>query len=405
MNKKLNFDCIVIGGGLSGLTATLALSKIGLSVAIIDKTSLKRLKKNEGDQRTTAVSASGKRIFEALDVWDKLQKDAEPILDIVVAEKGRSAHLIFDHQAVGTEPMGHIVKNMHLKNSLVSNIRNQKNIHLVPGKCLNNFFPQTDAVTINLDDGTTYSTALLVAADGRNSKGRGIAKIKSTNIDYHQSSIVFTVNHENPHQGVAYEQFTTGGPIASLPMKGNQSSLVWSEDVEVVRSLMQLDDEDFAAAASYRLNDCLGKMTVSGQRKVFPLRLNYADSIIADRFAMVGDAAHGLHPIAGQGFNLGLRDIANLTEEISKAKRLGLDIGSFETLRSYQATRRLDNLSLVAATDGLNRIFSNNNKIIRSIRSNGLDVINRIDPLKKLFMELAMGEVGGLPILLKGKLP
>ena len=136
-----------------------------------------------------------------------------------------------------------------------------------------------------------------------------------------------------------------------------------------------------------------------------PLKLNYADTIIADRFAMVGDAAHGLHPIAGQGFNLGLRDIANLTEEISNARRLGLDIGSFETLRSYQATRRLDNFSLVAATDGLNRIFSNNNKVVRSIRSNGLDVINTIDPLKNLFMELAMGEVGSLPVLLKGKLP
>ncbi len=405
MNKKLSFDCIVIGGGLSGLTATLALSKIGLSVAIIDKTSLKMVKKNEGDQRTTAVSASGKKIFEALDVWDSLKEDAEPILDIVVSEKGKRGHLNFDHQTVGTEPMGHILDNIQLKNSLISSISSQKNIQLFPFKSLNNFFPDTGAVTVDLNDGTSYEAALLVAADGRNSAGRRIAKIKDTNINYNQSSIVFTVSHEKPHKGTAYEQFTTGGPIAFLPMRGNQSSVVWSEDTEVVKSLIQLDDKDFAAAASYRLNDCLGEMAIIGQRKIFPLKLNYADTIIADRFAMVGDAAHGLHPIAGQGFNLGLRDIANLTEEISKARRLGLDIGSFEILRSYQATRRLDNFSLVAATDGLNRIFSNSNKIVRSIRSNGLDVINTIDPLKNLFMELAMGEVGSLPVLLKGKLP
>ena len=245
----------------------------------------------------------------------------------------------------------------------------------------------------------------MVAADGRNSDGRRIAKIKSTNIDYNQSSIVFTVGHEKPHRGTAYEQFTTGGPIASLPMRWNKSSVVWSEDTEVVESLMQLDDKDFAAAASYRLNDCLGKMTIIGQRKVFPLKLNYADTIIANRFAMVGDAAHGLHPIAGQGFNLGLRDIANLTEEISNARRLGLDIGSFETLRSYQAARRFDNFSLVAATDGLNRLFTDNNKIVRFIRSSGLDAINTMNPIKNLFMRLAMGEVGSLPHLLKGQLP
>ena len=405
MSKKLSFDCIVIGGGLSGLTTTLALSKIGLSVAIIDKTSLKIVKKNEGDQRTTAVSASGKKVFEALDVWDSLKKGAEPILDIVVSEKGKKGHLNFDHQTVGTEPMGHILNNIELKNSLISSIRSQKNIQLFPFKSLNNFFPETGAATIHLNDGSSYEAALLVAADGRNSDGRRIAKIKSTNIDYNQSSIVFTVGHEKPHRGTAYEQFTTGGPIASLPMRGNKSSVVWSEDTEVVESLMQLDDKDFAAAASYRLNDCLGKMTIIGQRKVFPLKLNYADTIIANRFAMVGDAAHGLHPIAGQGFNLGLRDIANLTEEISNARRLGLDIGSFETLRSYQAARRFDNFSLVAATDGLNRLFTDNNKIVGFIRSSGLDAINTMNPIKNLFMRLAMGEVGSLPHLLKGQLP
>lgn len=405
MSKKLSFDCIVIGGGLSGLTTTLALSKIGLSVAIIDKTSLKMAKKNEGDQRTTAVSASGKKVFEALDVWDSLKKGAEPILDIVVSEKGKKGHLNFDHQTVGTEPMGHILNNIELKNSLISSIRSQKNIQLFPFKSLNNFFPETGAVTIDLNDGSSYEAPLLVAADGRNSDGRRIAKIKSTNIDYNQSSIVFTVGHEKPHRGTAYEQFTTGGPIASLPMRGNKSSVVWSEDTEVVESLMQLDDKDFAAAASYRLNDCLGKMTIIGQRKVFPLKLNYADTIIANRFAMVGDAAHGLHPIAGQGFNLGLRDIANLTEEISNARRLGLDIGSFETLRSYQAARRFDNFSLVAATDGLNRLFTDNNQIVRFIRSSGLDAINTMNPIKNLFMRLAMGEVGSLPHLLKGQLP
>ena len=218
MSETLNFDCIVIGGGLSGLTTTLALSKVGLAVAIIDKTSLEATRKNDGDQRTTAISASGKKIFDALGVWAQLENSAEPILDIVVSEKGKKGYLTFDHRTVGLEPMGHIVDNVKLKNSLVSNIKNQKNVQLLPYKCLDNFFSDTGTITIDLDDGTSYTAALLIAADGRNSVARRIAEIKSTNIDYRQSSIVFTVRHENPHKGVAYEQFTPGGPIASLAM-------------------------------------------------------------------------------------------------------------------------------------------------------------------------------------------
>ena len=405
MNKITRFDCIIVGGGLSGLTTTLALSKIGLSVAVIDKASIEPTNSKDGDQRTTAISASGKAVFEALGIWDEVKTKAEPILNICVSEKGSKGFLTFDHREAGLIPMGHIVENIKLKNSLISAIKNQKNITLLPNSGLKSFSSGTGHVRAHLDDKSFHTASLLIAADGRNSSARAMANIKSTFVNYHQSSIVFTVAHTKPHNGIAYEQFLAGGPIAFLPMRGNQSSVVWSEDTPVVDLLLELSDGEFAAAASYRLDDCLGKLTLTGKRRVFPLSLNYADTLIGDRFAMVGDAAHGLHPIAGQGFNLGLRDVANLVEEISRAQQLGLDIGSFETLRLFQATRRLDNFSLVAATDGLNKLFSNNNKLIRAIRSNGLSTVNSIAPLKKIFMEHAMGTLGNLPSLLQGKLP
>ena len=405
MNEITRFDCIIVGGGLSGLTTTLALSKIGLSVAIIDKASIEPTNSKDGDQRTTAISASGKAVFEALGIWDEVKTKAEPILNICVSEKGSEGLLTFDHREAGPIPMGHIVENIKLKNSLILAIKNQKNITLLPNRGLKSFSSNIGHVGAHLDDESFYTASLLIAADGRNSSAREMANIKSTLVNYRQSSIVFTVTHTKPHKGIAYEQFLAGGPIAFLPMRGKQSSVVWSEDTPVTDLLMELSDEEFSAAASYRLDDCLGRLKLTGKRRVFPLSLNYADTLIGDRFAMVGDAAHGLHPIAGQGFNLGLRDVANLVEEISRAQQLGLDIGSFETLRSFQATRRLDNFSLVAATDGLNKLFSNNNKLIRAIRSNGLSTVNSIAPLKKIFMEHAMGTLGNLPSLLQGKLP
>jgi 2-octaprenyl-6-methoxyphenol hydroxylase len=405
MGYMKNFDCIIIGGGLSGLTTALALSKIGLSLALVDKAEIDSGTAANIDQRTTAVSASGKCLFEALDVWKNIEAQAEPILEIQVSEKESNGFLNFDHRESGSVPMGHIVGNIELKNSLVFNIKQSKNIVLLSKNELKDFVCSEGAVTVQLEKGQLIRAALLIAADGRFSRSRDIANIKTTRFNYDQASMVFTVSHTIPHNGVAHERFLPGGPVAFLPMKGNQSSVVWSEKTETAKELMELNDTEFSDAVSYRIDDCLGKLEIIGNRRVFPLSLIHAESLISERFAILGDAAHGLHPIAGQGFNLGLRDIANLVDEIAKGKRLGLDIGSFEILRSYESTRRLDNMSLILATDSLTRLFSNNNSLIKDLRCAGLRGVNEIQPLKQKFMKYAMGTWGNLPSLLEGRLP
>ena len=405
MNNKESFDCVIIGGGLSGLTAALALSKIGLSVALADKAAIDFEAEKKGDQRTTAISASGKNLFEALGIWETIEENAEAILDIRVSEKDDKGFLSFNHQEAGSVPMGHIVDNVGLKNSLISRIKQSQAITLLPKNPLTHFTSSESAIIIHLEKDQIISAPLLVAADGRFSRARDIANIKTTRVNYNQISMVFKVAHALPHHGVAYERFLPGGPIAFLPMNGNHSSVVWSENTETAKELMELNDTEFSDAVSYRIDDCLGELEIIGNRKIFPLSLIHPESLISDRFAMVGDAAHGIHPIAGQGFNLGLRDIANLVEEIAKGKRLGLDIGGFEVLRSYESTRRLDNMSLVLATDSLTRLFSNNNSLIKSLRCAGFGAINEIRPLKQKLMKYAMGNLGDLPSLLEGRLP
>ncbi|MDG2286279.1 MAG: FAD-dependent monooxygenase, partial [Alphaproteobacteria bacterium] len=244
-----------------------------------------------------------------------------------------------------------------------------------------------------------------IGADGRASRVRQQAGIRVTRLDYGQTSLVFTVKHQKPHHGVAHERFLPGGPLAFLPMTQNRSSVVWTERTQTARSLLELDDDDLASALSTRFDDCLGDLSIVGGRWSFPLSLVNAERQTAPRLALVGDAAHGIHPIAGQGFNLGLRDIAALADELASASKLGLDIGSPEVLRRYQAARRFDTMTLVLATDGLNRLFSNDITPLRALRSTGLGLINQVPPLKRLFMRHAMGVLGELPSMLQGRLP
>ena len=247
--------------------------------------------------------------------------------------------------------------------------------------------------------------SLLVAADGANSHIRTLTGLKTTKIDYKQTSIVFTVNHTLPHNGVAHERFLSGGPIAFLPMTGQRSSVVWTEETSVAEELTNLDTEDFLRGASIRIDDCLGKLSLIGSWATYPLSLTYAENIIEDRLVLVGDAAHRIHPIAGQGLNLGLRDIAHLVDKLAQAQHTGLDVGSYEVLRRFQSSRLVDNTSLIVATDGLNRLFSNNSRIIKLLRGVGLSGVNMAGPLKHVFMRAAMGHLGQLPSLLEGSLP
>ena len=400
-----HFDCIVLGGGLIGLTAALALSKLDLNIAIVERNPLEKLRKSSGDQRTSAISASGKVMLDTLGIWDLLKSNAEPILDIRVSEKNTKGFVHYSHVDAANEPMGYIIENEIIKKTLIDSNKAAPNVSLMFCQSVNGFSNRQAAIQLELSDSNLLNGSLLVAADGANSHIRTLTGLKTTKIDYKQTSIVFTVNHTLPHNGVAHERFLSGGPIAFLPMTGQRSSVVWTEETSVAEELTNLDTEDFLRGASIRIDDCLGKLSLIGSWATYPLSLTYEENIIEDRLVLVGDAAHRIHPIAGQGLNLGLRDIAHLVDKLAQAQHTGLDVGSYEVLRRFQSSRLVDNTSLIVATDGLNRLFSNNSRIIKLLRGVGLSGVNMAGPLKHVFMRAAMGHLGQLPSLLEGSLP
>ena len=400
-----HFDCIVLGGGLIGLTAALALSKLDLNIAIVERNPLEKLRKSSGDQRTSAISASGKVMLDTLGVWDLLKSNAEPILDIRVSEKNTKGFVHYSHVDADNEPMGYIIENEIIKKTLINSNKASPNVSLIFGQSVNGLSNGQAAIQLELSNSNLLNGNLLVAADGANSPIRTLTGLKTTKVDYKQTSIVFTVNHTLPHNGVAHERFLPGGPIAFLPMTGQRSSVVWTEKTSIAEELTNLDTEDFLRGASIRIDDCLGKLSLIGSWATYPLSLTYAENIIEDRLVLVGDAAHRIHPIAGQGLNLGLRDIAHLVDKLAQAQHTGLDVGSYEVLRRFQSSRLVDNTSLIAATDGLNRLFSNDSRIIKLLRGVGLSGVNMAGPLKQVFMRAAMGHLGQLPSLLEGTLP
>ena len=399
------FDCIVLGGGLIGLTAALALSKLDLNIAIVERNPLEKLRNSSGDQRTSAISASGKVMFDTIGIWDLLKSNAEPILDIRVSEKNTKGFVHYSHVDADNEPMGYIIENEIIKKTLIDSNKDSPNVSLIFGQSVNGFSSGHAAIQLELSDSNLLNGSLLVAADGANSPIRTLTGLKTTKIDYKQTSIVFTVNHTLPHHGVAHERFLPGGPLAFLPMTGLRSSVVWTEKTSIAEELTNLDTEDFLRGASIRIDDCLGKLSLIGSRATYPLSLTYSENIIEDRLVLVGDAAHRIHPISGQGLNLGLRDIAHLVDKLAQAQYTGLDVGSYEVLRRFQSSRLVDNTSLIAATDGLNRLFSNDSRIIKLLRGVGLSGVNMAGPLKQVFMKAAMGHLGQLPSLLEGTLP
>jgi len=399
------YDVIVVGGGLSGLTATVALSKCGLSVVLVDRDPAEKVRCADRDGRTTAIAAAGRAMLDALGVWSALANQAEPILDIRVSDGHSPYYLHYDHREVGEQPMGHIIENAHLKRVLMDTVDITPLVERRNGSEIEILEVGTGDVSVVLRDGARLTGCLLVGADGRASQVRNLAGIRATRLDYGQSSMVFTVAHEHPHRGVAHECFLPGGPLAFLPMCGDRSSVVWTEQTEVAKAFFELNDNDLADALSHRFSDILGVLSIEGRRWLYPLSLVHAEKQTAPRLALVGDAAHGIHPVAGQGFNLSLRDIAALAEEAVAAVRLGIDIGGPEVLRRYQTQRRFDTMTLVLATDAINRLFSNDIGPLRLLRSAGLAMVDRIPPLKQAFMRNAMGLMGDLPSMLRGHLP
>jgi 2-octaprenyl-6-methoxyphenol hydroxylase len=412
-------DVAIVGGGMVGMTLAAALGSAGLSVAIVDVEAPAAMTAAAFDGRSSAIAFGSQQVLAGVAAWAAMAAEAQPILDIRVSDGTATGgvsrlFLHYDHRDLASggssrdaSPFGFIVENRVIRRALLQRLTELPCVvHLAPARVAS-VERRSEAVAVLLDDGRCVSARLAVAADGRNSPVRGAAGIRTTEWAYAQAGIVCTVAHEKPHGGVAHEHFLPAGPFAMLPMVDDdgvhRSSIVWTERRDLAPAMMALDDADFAAEIERRFGTSLGRLRPIGGRFAHPLTLVHAERYVDHRLALLGDAAHAIHPIAGQGLNLGLRDVAALAESIVDTQRLGLDIGDRLALERYERWRRFDNLVLMAVTDGMNRLFSNDIAPVRLARDLGLAAVNRLPPLKRLFARHAMGMVGDLPRLIRGE--
>jgi len=399
-------DVLIAGGGFTGLTLAIALRQaLGptFTIALADP-SLGR--SHADDARASAIIAAARRLFETIDVWPSVADAAQPILDMVVTDSRlndavRPVFLSFAGDIEPGEPFAHMIENRHLVAALEAEAR-ELNIDL-RATAVRSFSPHPQNVDVQFADGSALSANLLVAADGARSTIRQAAGIATHGWEYPQSAIVTTVGHERDHGGRAEEHFLPAGPFAILPLKGRRSSIVWTEDTREAERIVALPDAAFHDELEKRFKLHLGEVDVVGACRVLPLGFFVARAFVAERIALVGDAAHVIHPIAGQGLNMGLKDIAALAEVIVDAARLGLDPGAATVLERYQRWRRFDTMTLGLATDGLNRLFSNRSDVLRLFRDVGLGMVDRLPGLKRLFMREAAGLFGDVPKLLRGE--
>ena len=398
-------DVVIAGGGFAGLALALALRQgLGASfrIVIADPTFAANARP---DPRASAIAAAARRMFETLGVWDAVAGNAQPILDMIVTDSKlkdavRPVFLTFAGEVEPDEPFAHMIENAPLNAALAAKARTQ-GIELRATAVTG--FEHHGRIIVSFGDGGTTSAALLVAADGARSRVREQAGIATHGWSYGQSAIVTTVTHEREHNGRAEEHFLPAGPFAILPLRGRRSSLVWTEtDAEAAR-IIALPETEFHAELERRFGLHLGEIGVAGARHAYPLGLFIARSFVAERIALVGDAAHVIHPIAGQGLNMGLRDVAALAEAIVDAARLGLDPGGSDVLERYQRWRRFDTMAMGVATDGLNRLFSNESDVLRLMRDIGLGLVDRMPALKSFFIREAAGVTGEVPKLLRGE--
>jgi 2-octaprenyl-6-methoxyphenol hydroxylase len=400
-------DVAIAGGGMVGLTLALALAQGGFSVAVADPLTRAQMEDATFDGRVAALAFASVRMLKVLGVWDRLADKAQAIDDIVVNEGtlGRGPtpfSLHFDHREIG-EPLGHIVENRHIRQALFAAVAAEERIAFFPGTSAASLSVEANRAVLTLSDGAKIATPLAIAAEGRDSPLREVQGIGTVGWDYGQTGIVTTVAHERPHCGVAYEQFLPTGPFAILPMTGNRSSLVWTERTAEAQRIVALAEKEFTAELVLRFGKHLGEVAAIGPRWSYPLKLHLARTYAKERFALAGDAAHTIHPLAGQGLNLGLKDVAALAETVLDAARLGLDHGRLDVLKRYERWRRFDSFALAAVTDSLNRLFSNDFLPLRLARDLGLGAVDRIAPLRRFFMRHAGGDLGTLPRLLKGQ--
>ncbi|HJR55577.1 MAG TPA: FAD-dependent monooxygenase [Rhizomicrobium sp.] len=413
-------DIIISGGGMVGLSLGLALAQGGFRTLVADVAPMTAQLDPKFDGRVSALAYASIRMYRALGVWEALEKDAQPIREILVTDgaPGRAASpfsLHFDAQEVGASQLGAIVENRHIRAALQGKALSEKNLSIIAPTAVKSVTTEAGGVTALLGNGERVAARLAIAADGRVSPLRDAAGIKTIGWSYPQIGIVATVEHERPHNGVAYEHFLPAGPFAILPMisassseagghqKANRSSLVWTEEEAKAPALLALDEDRFNEELARRFGAHLGAVKATGPRWSYPLSFHIARDFVKPRFALAGDCAHGIHPIAGQGLNLGLKDAAALAEVLLDAARLGQDIGALDVLKRYERWRRFDSVTLAASTDALNRLFSNDIEPLRVLRDIGMGIVDSIGPARRFFMRHAGGDVGKLPRLMKGE--
>lgn len=404
---KTDSDIIIVGGGLNGAVLALAAAQTGFSVTLIDRLAVDAHRELDFDGRAYALALTSCNMLRHMGLWPQLADHAQPMLEIKVTD-GRAGEgpspwmLHFDHAELEEGPMGYLVEDRFLRRALLDDIGWDERIrHLSASEVVAQKVKGAQ-IEVTLQGGELLTGALLVGADGRSSGTATRAGIGRQGWGYGQTAIVCAVEHEKPHGGIAHQFFTPAGPLAILPLTGNRCSIVWSETEARAAEIMSYDEAGFLAALRPVFGSFLGEIALAGTRFTYPLGLTLADSFIASRLALVGDAAHGVHPIAGQGLNAGLRDVAALVEVLIAARRRGEDIGATQVLQRYQGWRRFDTATLAMATDGFNRLFSNDNPLLRGARDLGMGVVNALPGVRRGFMREAAGLNGDVPPLMRG---
>ena len=402
---EVDSDIIIVGGGLNGSLMAIAAANIGFSTIVLDSKDNDASVENRFDGRSYALALSSVRLLKNLNIFEDIIDKSQPILDIKILDgklvQGPSQFsLHFDNNEIHDGPMGQMVEDRFIRKALFTKINKNEQIDYKFNSKVTEHKKQSGYISVTLDNGKKLDTKLLVGADGRNSELANRAEIKKSGWKYNQSALVCAIEHEADHNGVAWQYFMPSGPLAVLPMTGKRSCIVWTEQNANAKAINLFDETRYTKILAARLGNFLGKFKIIGDRHTYPLELSIADQFIDERLALIGDAAHSVHPIAGQGLNAGFKDIAALAHIIQDARNRGEDLGSLGVLKRYEEWRRFDSAQLAYSTDLFNKLFSNENEALRLARNIGLKLLDSIPVAKRNIIKEAAGITGELPRLM-----